>query len=79
MKCIKELLSEKGSISSLRVMSLICVLAACGIALMGMLRPVIDYSGLSLLCGTFLGAGFGGKVMQKKTEVKEEVAPESLP
>ncbi len=75
MKFIKSLLSEKGDISMVRVMSLICCFAALGIAIHGINRNVIDYSGLSMLCGTFLGAAFAGKVAQKSIEAKETKAP----
>jgi hypothetical protein len=69
MKWLYDLFSESGDVSSLRVMSMICVLGACAIAIIGLNKPVVDYSGLSLLCSSFLGAGLGSKVLQKKTEV----------
>lgn len=72
---MRELFSESGSISMLRIMSLLACLAAIGIAIAGMLQPVIDYSGLSMLCGTFLAAAFAGKVLQKGAEVKAPVEP----
>jgi len=50
-------------------MSLITCCSAIGIAIAGINRPNVDYSGLSLLCGAFLGVAFTGKVMQKNTEV----------
>lgn len=68
MKFVRELLSAHGGISTLRVMSLTCVIAACGLAAYGISLPVVDYSGLTLLCGAFLSAGFTGKVLQKKSE-----------
>lgn len=70
---LRNLFSENGSVSAMRVMSLICIFASCGIAIYGLNRPVIDYSGLTLLCGTFLSAGMGGKVLQKSQEVKSKV------
>ena len=57
-------------VSMMRFMSIICCLAAIVIAIIGLNKPVIDYSGLSLLCGTFLGAAFGGKIAQKNIESK---------
>ncbi len=69
MKWIKDLFSEKSDVSMLRLMSLICCLAAIGIAIHGINRPVVDYSGLTMLCGAFLSAAFIGKVTQKKVEV----------
>ncbi len=53
----------------MRVMSIICCFAAIAIAFVGLNKPVIDYSGLTLLCGAFLSAAFGGKILQKRTEV----------
>lgn len=75
MKFLNQLLSDKGSVSSMRVMSLSCVLTAIMIAIIGLMKPAVDYSGLALLCGTFLGAGFGGKIAQKKSELPDQVPP----
>jgi uncharacterized membrane protein YfcA len=77
MTFFREMLSEKSNVSSVRVMSLISCLSAVGIAVYGLNRPSIDYSGLSLLCGTFLGAGFGAKVWQKKIEKVNSIIPEN--
>lgn len=71
MRLLRELFSEKGSISMMRLLSLITCNTAVVIAIMGMLKQSPDYSGLSLLCGTFLTAAFTGKVMQKKLEVPD--------
>lgn len=70
MKNIKALFSDKGSISMMRVMSLICILTASCIAFIGISKASPDYSGLSLLCSTFLAAGFAGKAYQKQIETK---------
>lgn len=70
MKWMRELFSENnGNLSSIRVMAMICVIASVVIAIVGLNRVVVDYSGLALLCSTFLGAGLGSKVYQKRTEV----------
>jgi FtsH-binding integral membrane protein len=69
MKCIKALFSEHGDISMMRVMSIICCLAAVIVAFAGLNKPVVDYSGVSLLVTTFLTAAMGGKIMQKRIEV----------
>lgn len=66
---IQQMLSEHGSISMMRVLSLVSCVAAIVIAIMGLNKPQIDYSGLSLLSGAFLSAAFGGKIMQKKIEL----------
>lgn len=55
----------------MRAMSLLCCLTAVVIAFVGLNKATPDYSGLSLLCGTFLGTAFAGKVMQKSVEVKK--------
>lgn len=52
----------------MRVMSAMCCIAAIIIAIVGVEKPVVDYSGLTLLCGTFLGVAFTGKVVQKSIE-----------
>lgn len=72
MSILKALFSEHGSVSMMRLMSLICCVAAIVIAFVGINKPLIDYSGLGLLCSAFLGAGFGGKVLQKKVEVEKD-------
>ncbi len=70
MKHILDLLSENRGPSMLRFMSLICCLAAIAIAILGLRRPVVDYSGLTMLCSAFLGAAFTGKILQKRIETK---------
>jgi hypothetical protein len=72
-----DLISSNSTLSSMRVMSLVSLLAAIGIALYGMNKPAIDYSGLTMLVATFLSAAFGGKVAQKSIEMRAPVkAPE---
>lgn len=68
MDFIKQLFSDGGSVSMMRVMSIICCIASIILAIIGLNRTPIDYSGLSLLCGAFLSAAFGGKIMQKRIE-----------
>ncbi len=67
---ILDLFNEKSTVSSIRVMSIMCVIAAIVIAVMGLEKASPDYSGLSLLVSTFLGAAFVGKVSQKSIEAK---------
>lgn len=71
MKWIKDLFSEKSDVSMMRVMSLISLLTAVSISIAGMCKVAPDYSGLSMLCGAFLGAAFMGKVTQKSVEPKK--------
>jgi hypothetical protein len=66
---LKQLFSESGGVSAMRVMAMMCCIAAVVIAIMGLSKPVIDYSGLSLICSTFLGAAMGGKLLQKRVEI----------
>lgn len=79
MGFLKELFSEAGHYSLMRVMALLCCLTAIGIAMMGINKDLVDYSGLSLLVSAFLTAAMGGKIMQKRIEVsgaKSEVEVE---
>ena len=66
---IKALFSDNGSVSMMRVLSLICVLTAAGIAIHA-ITVGADLNATSILCSTFLGAGFAGKVIQKSMEAK---------
>lgn len=67
---LKELFTERnGKISLMHVMSALCCLTAIGIAIYGISKPAPDYSGMSLLCGTFLTAAMGGKIMYKKMDM----------
>ena len=63
-----KMLSNSDEVSEMRVMVALCVLTAISTAFYGMTKTPIDYSGLSLLCGTFLTTAFGGKVLQKREE-----------
>ena len=69
MSWIKELFSDSGSISLMRVMSLLCCLSAIAIAIIGISKYNVDYSGVSLLVSSFLTAAMGGKIFQKRIEV----------
>ena len=70
MNWLKELISEQSTLSTMRVMSLLCIFAAIGIAFYGIAHnQALD--ALSILCGVFLGAGMGGKVAQKGMEKNE--------
>lgn len=67
--CLNLLKSGSG-ISTMRFMSLICVISAVVLAFVGINKSVVDYSGLTMLCSAFLSAGFAGKVFQKNIETK---------
>lgn len=69
---VKDLFSESHHASMLRVMSFISVITAAAIAIIGVLKATPDYSGISLLCSTFLTAAFVGKVSQKAVESRKK-------
>jgi hypothetical protein len=73
----KNLFAENSAVSSMRVMSMLCVVSACGMGITAIWRNS-NLSEAAVLCGVFLGAGFGAKVAQFKTEKLSEVqkAPE---
>lgn len=60
------------NISSMRVAFLLSIVIAGAIALIGVFKGV-PINDLSLLCGLFLGSGFGGKTIQKHIETQKEV------
>lgn len=64
---LRELLSSDSKLSAMRAMSLIVILTASFIGIVGLYRET-DLSTLGVLCGVFLAAGFGGKVGQKFAE-----------
>jgi hypothetical protein len=66
---LRELFSEKSTVSSMRVMSMICCWNAVIVSIVGLSKAQPDYSGISLLASTFLAAAFGGKLAQKRIEV----------
>lgn len=67
---IMQLFNETGTVSMMRMLSLICVLTASAIALYCIYMNR-DMNAASILCGIFLGAAFTGKAVQKISEVKE--------
>lgn len=68
MKYLQTLLSEDGHASTMRLMSLMSCSTAIVISIIGLFKAQPDYSGLSMLCGTFLAAAFAGKALQKPSE-----------
>ena len=67
---LKSLLSHSGELSMVRFLSLMCVVTACALGFIGMFVTAHTLESVAVLCGTFLGAGLGAKVVQKRTEVK---------
>jgi len=68
MNFLNNLFSDKGTVSEMRVMAFLAFLTGAGIAFYGMNKQPVDYSGITMLSGTFLAAAFGGKVYQKRIE-----------
>ena len=64
---MKLLQDNGGNESSMRLGMFICILTGCGIAIMGVYLNR-DLIGISSLVLTLVGAGIGGKVMQKGKE-----------
>jgi hypothetical protein len=68
---IKELFSEKGDVSMMRLIALICTCTASFIAIYSTIKGM-DLNAASVICGVFLGAGISGKIMQKRSEVSND-------
>lgn len=64
---LRELLDEKSSTSTIRVMSIFALLIGSGIAIYGVYLGK-DLGGVAAIVGIFIGSAFGGKVVQKFTE-----------
>jgi hypothetical protein len=74
---IADLFSENNSVSMMRLMSLVSLLMGCAIAVYGLSKSPVDYSGISLLVSVFITAAFGGKIAQKMQETR--VVPPIVP
>jgi hypothetical protein len=66
---LRQLFSDSGDVSMMRIMALLCLLAGIILAFVGINKTPIDYSGIAILVGVFLGAAFTGKVTQKSVEL----------
>lgn len=66
---LKELLSEKGDISTTRVVQILGLFMAFAIAIIGLNKGSDSY-GLSLLCLSFIIPQTIAKVLQKRLETK---------
>lgn len=62
-----QLFSEKGSVSMMRLMSLMCTLTACIIGIVAAWRNS-NLEMAAMLVSPFLTAGVTGKLLQKKVE-----------
>jgi hypothetical protein len=72
----RDLFSESSDVSMTRFLSFLCVVSAVGIGVIGVYKGS-DLSATAVLCGTFLGFGFGAKVSQRFIESKESSGVES--
>lgn len=67
---IREILTSKSRVSSMRLMSFIALLWGCALSGYGLVEGK-DLMGLTALSSVFVAAAFGGKVLQKNIENKE--------
>lgn len=65
---LRDLFSENSVQSMVRFLSLLCVVTASILAFIGVSTTTHSLESVSVLCGTFLAAGMGAKVLQKKYE-----------
>jgi hypothetical protein len=68
---LHQLFSDSGTVSMVRVLSLLCVLAATGIGLK-VAAVNGNMSDAAILVSAFLVPAFGGKVWQKSVENEKE-------
>jgi hypothetical protein len=71
-----KLFSDNGDISMMRVMAFLALIFGASVAILGMFLGK-DLNQLATLSGVFVGAGFGGKMIQKFAEVKSAVSGDS--
>lgn len=72
---LQKLFSEHGDVSMVRLLSLVCVITASVLAMLGMYTTNHTLESVAILCGTFLTAGMGAKVLQKRIEANSNVVP----
>jgi len=68
---VAALLSDSGTVSAIRVMSLYALGVGSAVAMYGVYMGK-DLSGLAQVCGVFVGAAFAAKVGQKFAEKDKE-------
>lgn len=71
IKFVKSLISETSDLSMTRFLSLVCVFAAIILCIITIVKQQ-PLDGAVSVVSVFLAAGFGGKVVQKFAEIKEE-------
>ena len=69
-----DLLSEGSSVSAMRVMAFTSLFTGCFIGIFGVVNKS-DLGNITMLASVFVGAAFGGKVLQKTTEIKVQQNP----
>lgn len=70
LQWIKDLFSNASTVSSMRVMSMLCVITACGIAIYLTAKGQAETGIITVL----LTAGITGKVSQKFAEKKDDAS-----
>jgi len=68
---LKQLLSETGEVSCMRVMSFLSLVFGFGIVVVGLIQGR-DMSQLIGLVGIFVGSAFSGKLLSKPFETKDK-------
>lgn len=67
---LRQLFSEKGDISAMRVMCMLSLITGCYIGIAGLYQNKA-LTDVSVLVGVFLSAAITGKAVQKRSENKE--------
>lgn len=62
-------MSEQGSVSCMRFLSVFSLAVGSVIGVYGIIH-CNDLYAVAALCSVFVGSAFGGKILQKKSEVK---------
>lgn len=71
IKFIQDLLSESSTISTMRLMSLFSLFVGALVACYGIWIGK-DLGGVAQVAAVFVGGAFGGKVVQKFSEKRED-------
>lgn len=71
MKFLKELLSENGTISTMRLMSIIALIVGAILAMYGLYEGR-DLAGVAQLSAVFVGSAFAAKFTQKLIETPKK-------
>lgn len=72
---MKQFFLSNNKLSMMRLLSFLCICNAIFLSIWGILHK-LPLSELSIICGTFLTAGIGGKFLQNKDEKSLDTAIE---